>query len=48
VIEPYLIQQGFLMRTARGRVATRTAYLHFGMKMPERSAANLQLFEDQR
>jgi Holliday junction DNA helicase RuvB len=37
VIEPYLIQQGFLMRTARGRVATRTAYLHFGLKVPERA-----------
>jgi Holliday junction DNA helicase RuvB len=31
VLEPYLIQQGFLMRTPRGRVATRAAYLHFGM-----------------
>jgi Holliday junction DNA helicase RuvB len=48
VIEPYLIQQGFLMRTARGRVATRTAYLHFGMRVPDRPAASLQLFEDQR
>ncbi|HET7570013.1 MAG TPA: Holliday junction branch migration DNA helicase RuvB [Gammaproteobacteria bacterium] len=34
VIEPYLIQQGFLKRTARGRVATRNAYLHFGLKAP--------------
>ncbi len=34
VIEPFLIQQGFLMRTARGRVATRAAYLHFGLKAP--------------
>lgn len=32
VLEPYLIQQGFLMRTPRGRVATRTAYAHFGLK----------------
>ncbi|OQX37763.1 MAG: Holliday junction branch migration DNA helicase RuvB, partial [Candidatus Sedimenticola endophacoides] len=31
VIEPYLIQQGFMMRTPRGRVATRAAYLHFGL-----------------
>jgi Holliday junction DNA helicase RuvB len=37
VIEPFLIQQGFMMRTARGRVATRQAYLHFGLKVPERS-----------
>ena len=35
VIEPYLIQQGFMMRTARGRVATRQAYLHFGLTPPE-------------
>ncbi len=48
VIEPYLIQQGFIMRTARGRVATRTAYLHFGLKAPERPAASLSLFEDGR
>jgi len=32
VIEPFLIQQGFLMRTSRGRVATKNAYLHFGME----------------
>jgi len=31
VLEPYLIQQGYLMRTPRGRVATRTAWLHFGL-----------------
>jgi Holliday junction DNA helicase RuvB len=36
VIEPFLIQQGFVMRTARGRVATRNAYLHFGLKVPDR------------
>jgi Holliday junction DNA helicase RuvB len=47
VIEPFLIQQGFLMRTARGRVATRAAYLHFGLKPPagERDP-NLPLFRD--
>jgi Holliday junction DNA helicase RuvB len=31
VIEPFLIQQGFVMRTPRGRMATRSAYLHFGL-----------------
>ncbi|MDH5377771.1 MAG: Holliday junction branch migration DNA helicase RuvB, partial [Gammaproteobacteria bacterium] len=31
VLEPYLIQQGFLMRTPRGRVATKSAYEHFGI-----------------
>ena len=35
VLEPYLIQQGFLMRTPRGRVATAKAYLHFGLAAPE-------------
>ena len=34
VVEPYLIQQGFMMRTSRGRVATSNAYLHFGLKPP--------------
>jgi Holliday junction DNA helicase RuvB len=48
VTEPFLIQQGFLVRTARGRVATRASYLHFGLKAPERPAATLQLFEDPR
>ena len=33
VIEPYLIQQGFLMRTARGRLATELAYRHFGLTL---------------
>lgn len=36
VIEPYLIQEGFLMRTPRGRVATRSAYEHFGFQIPTR------------
>jgi holliday junction DNA helicase RuvB len=31
VLEPYLIQQGYLMRTPRGRVATELAYRHFGL-----------------
>ena len=35
VLEPYLIQQGFLMRTPRGRVATQAAYLHFGLAPPQ-------------
>ncbi len=48
VIEPFLIQQGFLVRTARGRIVTRETYLHFGLKAPERASANLKLFEDER
>lgn len=35
VIEPYLIQQGYVMRTARGRIATNMAYIQFGMTPPE-------------
>jgi len=34
VLEPYLIQQGYLQRTPRGRIATRNAYLHFGYAPP--------------
>jgi Holliday junction DNA helicase RuvB len=46
VIEPFLIQQGFMMRTARGRVATRNAYLHFDLTPPAREATpELPLFD---
>ncbi|MCH7502434.1 MAG: Holliday junction branch migration DNA helicase RuvB [Proteobacteria bacterium] len=46
VIEPYLIQQGFMMRTARGRVATRNAYLHFGLLAPaSEMSQDLPLFD---
>lgn len=41
VIEPYMIQQGFLMRTSRGRVATRRAWEYFGIPIPQ-TAAKLQ------
>lgn len=48
VIEPYLIQQGFLMRTPRGRVATRTAWRHLGLKPPrDPSAEQPELFDVQ-
>jgi holliday junction DNA helicase RuvB len=46
VIEPFLIQQGYIVRTARGRMATRTAYLHFGLRMPERPGGSLELFKE--
>ena len=46
VIEPFLIQQGFLVRTARGRMATRTAYLHLGLAVPARASATLPIFEE--
>ena len=39
VLEPFLIQQGFLMRTARGRAVTNKAYLHLGLKPPRRRVA---------
>jgi Holliday junction DNA helicase RuvB len=45
VLEPYLIQQGYLQRTTRGRIATVTAYRHFGLAEP-RTAANPELFDD--
>ena len=46
VIEPFLIQQGYVMRTARGRVATRQAYLHFGLTPPATDrAGTLGLFD---
>ncbi|WBA07908.1 Holliday junction branch migration DNA helicase RuvB [Salinivibrio kushneri] len=35
VIEPYLIQQGYLQRTPRGRIASQRAYLHFGFDFPK-------------
>ncbi len=48
VVEPYLIQQGYLMRTARGRVATKSAWRHFGLEPPPTDAAggNLPLFRE--
>lgn len=39
VIEPYLIQQGFLQRTPRGRIATMAAYRHLGVTPPKRGGA---------
>jgi holliday junction DNA helicase RuvB len=38
VLEPYLIQQGYLQRTPRGRVATVAAYRHFGLAQPARAS----------
>ena len=43
LVEPFLIQEGFLQRTRRGRVATRRAYEHLGL--PGGAAANRSLFE---
>ena len=47
VLEPFLIQQGFMMRTSRGRVATKNAYQHFGLTPPAPEGGTaLPLFED--
>ncbi len=45
VLEPYLIQQGYLQRTPRGRMATVTAYRHFGLVQP-RTAGAPELWEE--
>lgn len=45
VIEPYLIQQGFMMRTSRGRMATRNAWLHFGLEAPKQTTVDPDLFD---
>ena len=44
VVEPFLIQQGFLMRTARGRVVTAKAYRHLGLKPPRKPELSPDLF----
>ncbi|HET7611738.1 MAG TPA: Holliday junction branch migration DNA helicase RuvB [Rhodanobacteraceae bacterium] len=46
VLEPYLIQQGLLARTARGRIATAKAWRHFGLKPPRGSGPAMNLFDD--
>jgi Holliday junction DNA helicase RuvB len=49
VIEPYLIQQGFMMRTPRGRMVTKRTWSYFGLKEPVSSSAaspQPQLFDD--
>ncbi len=47
IIEPYLLQQGFLQRTPRGRLLTDAAFRHLGMAAPARPAAQFGLFEDE-
>ena len=44
VHEPFLIQLGYIKRTPRGRVATRRAYDHFGIKMEEEGQVQKKLF----
>lgn len=49
IIEPYLIQQGFIQRTPRGRILTHNAWRHLGLPTPENLAGTMQvtLFDDE-
>ena len=47
IIEPYLIQQGFLQRTPRGRVLTPHAFRHMGLAEPAAAATQFGLFEEE-
>ena len=47
IIEPYLIQQGFVQRTPRGRLLTSHAFRHLGLAEPKREAPQPNLFEDE-
>jgi Holliday junction DNA helicase RuvB len=47
IIEPYLIQQGFVQRTPRGRLLTSHAFKHLGLAEPPREAAQASLFEEE-
>jgi Holliday junction DNA helicase RuvB len=46
VYEPFLLQQGLLARTPRGRIATPRAYAHLGLEVPKMAAAQDSLFDD--
>jgi Holliday junction DNA helicase RuvB len=46
IIEPFLLQQGFIQRTPRGRILTPHAFRHLGMPEPSREAAQFGLFGD--
>ncbi len=48
VVEPFLIQQGYLMRTARGRVVTNKAYQHLGLKAPKKPDPLPDLFSSEQ
>jgi holliday junction DNA helicase RuvB len=47
IIEPYLVQQGFLQRTPRGRVLTSHAFRHLGLAEPKRDPAQMPLFDQE-
>jgi Holliday junction DNA helicase RuvB len=46
IIEPYLIQLGFVQRTPRGRLLTTHAFRHLGLTEPQREASEPSLFEE--
>ncbi len=46
IVEPYLLQQGFVQRTPRGRILTGAAYAHLGLATPPRDPAQMGLFAD--
>lgn len=49
IVEPYLMQQGFIQRTPRGRMLTATAFAHLGLAVPQGFVGNqTQLFEDEQ
>ena len=47
IIEPYLIQQGFVQRTPRGRLLTTHAFRHLGLAEPSREGRCASLFDDE-
>ena len=47
IIEPYLIQQGFIQRTPRGRVLTANAWRHLGLEAPKDLAQQINLFREE-
>ena len=47
IIEPFLLQQGFLQRTPRGRLLTVAAFRHLGLPEPKREGAQFGLFGDE-
>ena len=46
IIEPYLLQKGFLQRTPRGRLLTSNAFQHLGLAEPSRQPPQFGLFAD--
>ena len=46
IINPFLIQQGFLQRTPRGRVLTPNAFRHLGLAEPDRSVIQMSLIQE--